>query len=156
MPRLAEFSGRRLVSVAARHIKPPCGSAFGVGACSTRFGDLQIYILLRREGGWSKANECAGCINSMGCSCACRFMCALMLFEAVSRLLLFCFFQWAGHRLDARNLLRTFYLAMRKVGIQRFRFHDLRHLCHPAHPTSSRKSRPSRQPSRRSRTWRRR
>ena len=30
--------------------------------------------------------------------------------------------------MDARNLLRAFYPAMRKAGIERFRFHDLRHI----------------------------
>lgn len=37
------------------------------------------------------------------------------------------FFNGTGHRMDARNLLRAFYPAMRKAGIERFRFHDLRH-----------------------------
>ena len=37
------------------------------------------------------------------------------------------FFNEAGHRMDARNLLRAFYPAMRKARIERFRFHDLRH-----------------------------
>ena len=35
--------------------------------------------------------------------------------------------QWGRPPTDAHNLLRTFYLAMRKADITRFRFHDLRH-----------------------------
>ena len=37
------------------------------------------------------------------------------------------FFNGAGNRMDARDLLRVFYPAMRKAGIAKFRFHDLRH-----------------------------
>lgn len=37
------------------------------------------------------------------------------------------FFNGAGHRMDARDLLRVFYPAMRKADVKRFRFHDLRH-----------------------------
>ena len=36
------------------------------------------------------------------------------------------FVNGAGHPWEARNLLRVFYPAMRKAGITRFRFHDLR------------------------------
>ncbi len=37
------------------------------------------------------------------------------------------FFNGAGNRMDARDLLRVFYPAMRKADVKRFRFHDLRH-----------------------------
>jgi integrase len=37
------------------------------------------------------------------------------------------FFNGAGNRMDARDLLRVFYPAMKKAQIERFRFHDLRH-----------------------------
>ena len=37
------------------------------------------------------------------------------------------FMNGAGHAREARNLLRAFYPAMRRAGITRFRFHDLRH-----------------------------
>jgi integrase len=38
----------------------------------------------------------------------------------------FVFINGANHPRNARNLLRAFYSAMRKAGITRFRFHDLR------------------------------
>jgi integrase len=38
----------------------------------------------------------------------------------------FVFINGADHPRNARNLLRAFYSAMRKAGITRFRFHDLR------------------------------
>jgi integrase len=37
------------------------------------------------------------------------------------------FYNGAGHRMDARNLLRVFYRARWKAGVEGFRFHDLRH-----------------------------
>ncbi|MGZ9140597.1 MAG: tyrosine-type recombinase/integrase, partial [Nitrospira sp.] len=37
------------------------------------------------------------------------------------------FFNGAGNRMDARDLLRIFYPSMRKADVKRFRFHDLRH-----------------------------
>ena len=37
------------------------------------------------------------------------------------------FMNGAVHAREARNLLRAFYPAMRKAGITRLRFHDLRH-----------------------------
>ncbi len=37
------------------------------------------------------------------------------------------FFNRAGERIDARNLLRAFYTAIERAGIQKCRFHDLRH-----------------------------
>ena len=37
------------------------------------------------------------------------------------------FYNGAGHRMDARDLLRVFYAAMKKADVKRFRFHDLRH-----------------------------
>ena len=37
------------------------------------------------------------------------------------------FYNGAGNRRDARDLLRVFYPAMKKADVNRFRFHDLRH-----------------------------
>ena len=37
------------------------------------------------------------------------------------------FYNGAGNRRDARDLLRVFYPVMRKADVKRFRFHDLRH-----------------------------
>ena len=37
------------------------------------------------------------------------------------------FFNGAGNRMDARDLLRVFYPVMRKADVKHFRFHDLRH-----------------------------
>ena len=37
------------------------------------------------------------------------------------------FYNGAGNRMDARDLLRVFYPAMKKADVNRFRFHDLRH-----------------------------
>ena len=37
------------------------------------------------------------------------------------------FYNGAGNRRDARNLLRAFYPAMKQADVRRFRFHDLRH-----------------------------
>ena len=37
------------------------------------------------------------------------------------------FFNGAGNRRDARDLLRAFYPAMKQADVRRFRFHDLRH-----------------------------
>lgn len=37
------------------------------------------------------------------------------------------FFNGAGNRMDARDLLRVFYPVMRKAEVKNFRFHDLHH-----------------------------
>lgn len=37
------------------------------------------------------------------------------------------FYNGAGNRMDARDLLRVFYPVMKKADVKRFRFHDLRH-----------------------------
>jgi integrase len=37
------------------------------------------------------------------------------------------FYNGAGNRMDARDLLRVFYPAIKKAEVKRFRFHDLRH-----------------------------
>ena len=37
------------------------------------------------------------------------------------------FYNGAGNRRDARDLLRAFYPAMKQADVTRFRFHDLRH-----------------------------
>jgi integrase len=37
------------------------------------------------------------------------------------------FFNEAENRMDARDLLRVFYRAMRRAEVKRFRSHDLRH-----------------------------
>ena len=37
------------------------------------------------------------------------------------------FYNGAGNRRDARDLLRAFYLAMKQAVVTRFRIHDLRH-----------------------------
>jgi integrase len=37
------------------------------------------------------------------------------------------FYYREGERIDARNLLRAFYIAEEKAGIRDLRFHDLRH-----------------------------
>jgi len=34
-----------------------------------------------------------------------------------------------GTPIDARNLLRAWYLALRDAGVERIRYHDLRHMC---------------------------
>ena len=37
------------------------------------------------------------------------------------------FYNGAGNRMDARDLLRVFYPAMKKADVKHLRFHDLRH-----------------------------
>jgi integrase len=46
------------------------------------------------------------------------------------------FYNREGESIDARNLLRAFYIAEEKAGIQDLRFHDLRHTFVSAYSSS--------------------